>query len=52
MHFGIENVRFVYFIEYLSTEQIINVVVSECERDLGVFVSSDLKWNKPVSNRA
>ena len=26
--------------------------VSECERDLRVFVSSDIKWSKHVSNKA
>ena len=27
-----------------------NLEVSECERDLGVCLSSDLKWSKHISN--
>ena len=52
MHFGNKNVGSDYFIDDLSTEQRINLEVSECERDLGVFVSSDLKCSKHVSNIA
>ena len=42
MYFGNKNVGFEYFIDDLSTQQRIDLEVSECERDLGVFVSSDL----------
>ena len=40
MHFGNKNARSGNFIDDLSTGQRINLEVSECERDLGVFVSN------------
>ena len=43
MHFGNINLGFDYIIDNLSTEQRIDLEVSECEKGLGVFVSSDLK---------
>ena len=46
MHFGNENAESVYFIDDLSTKKRIKLETSECERDLGVFVSTDLKWSK------
>ena len=52
MHFGNENVGSDFFIDDLSTEQKIDLEVSKCELDLGVFVSSNLQWNKHVSNVA
>ena len=52
MHFVNKNFRSDYCIDDLSTEKLINLEVSECERCLEVFVSSDLKWNKHVSNIA
>ena len=52
MHFGNKNPISDYFIDDLSTGQIINLEVSECLRDFGLFVSSDLKRNMHVSNIA
>ena len=46
------NIGSDYFIDDLSTEQRIDLEVSKWERDLEVFVSSDLKWSKHVSNIA
>ena len=43
MHFGNKNVGLDYFIEDLSTEQRIDLDVSECEKDIDAFVSSYLK---------
>ena len=40
---GNKNARSDYLIDDLSTGQRINLDVSECERELGVFMSSDLK---------
>ena len=42
-HFGNKNVKSVYFIDDLSAEKRIKLETSECERDLGVLVSSYLK---------
>ena len=52
MHFINKNIQSDYFIDDLTKEKRINLEISECERDLGVLVSSDLKWNKHVSNIA
>ena len=52
MHFGNKNIGSDFFIEDLSTEQRIGLEVSECGRDLGVFVLLDLKEHKHVSNIA
>ena len=52
IHFGNRNLRSEYFIDNLTTEQRIKFDLLECERDLRVFVSSDLKWNKYVANVA
>ena len=49
MHLSNKNVGSDYFIGDLSTEQRIDLEVSECDRYLGAFVSSDLKWSKHVS---
>ena len=49
---GNKNVRSDNFIDDLSTEQRINLEALECERVLGVFVSSDLKWSKHALNKA
>ena len=51
LHFGNKNVESVYFIDDLSTEQIVTYQTSVCERYLGVFVSSHFKWNTHVSNK-
>ena len=40
MHFGNKYIESDFFIDDLSTEKIINLEVTECERDLGFFVSS------------
>ena len=50
IHFGNKNLRSEYSIDDLTTEQRIKLDVSECERDFGVLVSSDLKWSKHVAN--
>ena len=50
MHFGNKNARYDYSLDDLSTGQRISLEVSECERDLGVFVSSDFKWLIHVLN--
>ena len=53
MHFGNKNDRSDYFIDDSSTAQrLINLKVLECERDFGVFVSSDLKWNTCIKSKA
>ena len=52
IHFGNKNLRSEYSIDDLTTEQRIKLDVSECELDLGVLVSSDLKWSKYVANIA
>ena len=52
IHFGNKNLRSEYSIDDLTTEQRIKLDVSECERDMGVLVSSDLKWSKHVANIA
>ena len=43
IHFMNKNLRSENCIDDLTTEQRIKLYVSECERDLGVLVSSDLK---------
>ena len=44
MHFCNKNPRSEYSIDNLTTEQRIKLDVSECERDLRVFVSSGLGY--------
>ena len=51
-YFGNKNLRSVYFIDDPTTLQRIKLDVSECERDLRVLVSSDLKSSKHVANIA
>ena len=50
MHFGNKNLRSEYSIDNLFSEQRIELDESECKRDMGVFVSSDLKLKKNEVN--
>ena len=53
MHFGgSDNEHNVYTIEDLSTGIKVPLEVSQCERDLGVHISSDLKWKRHVDSIA
>ena len=52
IHFGNKNLRSEYSIDDLTTEHRIKLDALECERDLWVLVSSDLKWSKHVANIA
>ena len=54
MHFGKNNPKTDYFLTDKNGNRV-KLEESECERDLGIFVSNDLKWNKHVNtvvNRA
>ena len=55
MHFGTNNELTDYFLNDLNTNTVNKLTESDFERDLGVFISSNLKWNKQVvaaSNKA
>ena len=52
MHFGNKNLRSKYSIDDPITKQRNKLDVLEYERDLAVFISSDLKWSKHVANIA
>ena len=45
-----KNLRSENCIDDLTTEQRIKLYVSECERDLAVLVSSDLRLSKHLAN--
>lgn len=54
MHFGKNNPKNDYFLTDKNGNRV-KLEESECERDLGVFISNDLKWSKHVNtivNRA
>ncbi len=48
MHFGNQNIKYDY-VMHDKRSDIIAINPSECEKDLGVYISNDLKWNKHVT---
>ena len=50
MHYGRLNKCFEYFM--YTPEGQVKLKSSECERDLGVMIRSDLKWNTQVRSAA
>jgi hypothetical protein len=52
MHFGTHNGKYNYEIDDLSTGERSQLKKSDCERDLGIFVASDLKWSYHVNEIA
>lgn len=49
MHFGRENIKARYTIEDICTGEMVGLSESECERDLGVFISNDLRWKRHIN---
>jgi hypothetical protein len=52
MHFGVDDDKYKYEIDDLCTDKRSSLEESECERDLGVHVASDLKWRYHVNEIA
>ena len=50
VHFGRSNLRRSYVINDLVENRVIDLEESECERDLGVLVASDLKWRSQIES--
>ena len=48
MHFGRKNPRADYTVEDVNTGERVALAKSECERDLGVLISSDLRWRSHI----
>jgi hypothetical protein len=48
MHFGRANLRANYTIEEYGTGERVVMNESRCERDLGVYISEDLRWKRHI----
>lgn len=48
MHFGRKNSRAGYTVEDVNTGERVDLTKSDCERDLGVFISCDLRWRNHI----
>ena len=52
LHFGKKNPKFQYKLKIKDTESWHILEESDCERDLGIMLTSNLKWGKQISNAA
>jgi len=52
MHFGKKNANNMYLIDDLCSNTRSPLESSECERDLGIYISSNLKWRNHVEHIA
>ena len=50
VRFGRADVQFSYSIEDFSVGDRLVLMFSDCERDLGVLVASDLSWSRQVES--